>query len=116
MVNGPDCLMRLYDAYDRRDVAGVLATLHHDVVWDGEFEGPVRGHDGVSAYLTRLWQSVTTRAEPVAFHEEADGRVRVDVRLTAHDHDGNMLIDKRGRHLFEISGGLVRRFNDAGAA
>jgi ketosteroid isomerase-like protein len=109
--DGQPCLKRLYASFNTHDVEGALATMHADVVWDGEMEGAVYGRDGVRAYLTRQWAAIDTRAEPIRFHPETDGRVRVDVHLTARDRDGNMLIDKTGSHLFRVRDGLIRRFD-----
>jgi hypothetical protein len=106
------CLERLYACFNNHDVEGALAN----VVWDGELEGAVYGRDGVRAYLARQWSVIEMRAEPIAYHAEGDGHMRVDVHLTARDRNGNMLIDKTGSHRFRIRDGLIRRFDvDSGA-
>jgi hypothetical protein len=90
----------------------VLATMHRDVVWANGLEGGhVYGHDGVRDYWSRQWATIDSRAEPAAFAVGADGTMEVEVHLTAHDLDGNVLFDTMGHHIFRIEDGLIRRFD-----
>jgi hypothetical protein len=73
--------------------------------------GHVYGHDGVRDYWTRQWATMDSHAEPTAFLIGTDGTVCVEVHLTARDLKGNLLFDKRGRHIFRIEDGLIRRFD-----
>jgi ketosteroid isomerase-like protein len=102
----------LYDRFNARDMEAVLATMHRDVIWANGLEGGhVHGHDGVRDYWTRQWAMMDSRAEPTGFSIGEDGTVHVEVHLTARDHEGNLLFDTRGGHVFRIEDGLIRRFD-----
>jgi ketosteroid isomerase-like protein len=112
MSNETKLLKHLYDRFNARDMEAVLATMHRDVIWANGLEGGhVYGHDGVRDYWTRQWATMHSRAEPISFSTSEDGTVHVDVHLIAHDHNGNVLFDTKGRHVFQIESGLIRRFD-----
>ena len=52
-----------------------------------------------------------SRVEPAGFATPADGTFEVDVHQTVRDRNGDILSDKRVRHIFQMEGGLVRRFD-----
>jgi ketosteroid isomerase-like protein len=65
----------IYDAFERRDIDGVLAHLAEDVRLElpatsrlAERHGPYVGHDGVRAYfadLSRFWQELSLHAQDI---------------------------------------------------
>jgi ketosteroid isomerase-like protein len=112
MSGEKELLEHLYARFNARDMEAVLATMHPDVVWANGLEGGhVYGRDGVRDYWGRQWAMIEPRAEPVGFSIDANGKVQVEVHLTARDHQGNMLFDKMGGHIFQIENGLIRRFD-----
>jgi ketosteroid isomerase-like protein len=105
-------LKHLYNRFNARDMEAVLATMHPDVIWANGLEGGhVYGHEGVRDYWTRQWAAMDSRAEPTSFSVDQDGTVHVGVHLTARDLNGNLLFDAKGRHVFHIENGLIRRFD-----
>ena len=113
-MRSPDIelLRRLYQSFNARDLPAILKVLHPDVTWaNGMDGGHVHGHDGVRDYWTRQWTMIDPRVEPAGFATLADGRTEVEVHQTVRDRNGNILSDKRVRHIFQIEGGLVRRFD-----
>jgi ketosteroid isomerase-like protein len=112
MSRNTELLERLYDRFNARDMAAVLATMHPDVVWANGLEGGfVYGHDGVRNYWTRQWATMESRAEPTSFSSVDEGTVCVEVHLTARDLEGNLLFDTSGAHIFQIRDGLIKRFD-----
>lgn len=112
MPSDRELLEHLYDRFNARDMEAVLATMHRDVVWaNGLDGGHVYGHDGVRAYWTRQWATIDSHAQPRGFSSGADGTTDVEVHLTAHDLEGNLLFDEMGGHVFRIEDGLIRRFD-----
>ena len=104
-------LARLYDRFNARDINGALMTMHPDVVWDNDLEGGyVHGHAGVRGYWTRQWEMINTHAEPIQYSHGDDGKVTVEVRLTARDADGNLAYDNVGRHIIQLENGLIKHF------
>jgi ketosteroid isomerase-like protein len=114
MSTHTELLEHLYDRFNARDMEAALATMHPDVMWANGLEGGhVHGHDGVRNYWTRQWATMDSRAEPTGFSIGEDGRVHVEVHLTAHDLERNVpvLFDMKGCHVFQIEDGLIRRFD-----
>jgi hypothetical protein len=112
MASDTELLEHLYDRFNARDMEAVLATMHRDVIWANGLEGGhVYGHDGVRNYWTRQWAMMNSRAEPTSFSISEDGTVQVEVHLIARDLEGNLLFDTKGRHVFQIENGLIRRFD-----
>jgi len=107
-------LRRVYELFNMREMEGVLATLHPDVVWANGMEGGyVHGHEGVRDYWTRKWAAIDPHVEPSRFSTGSDGAIVVDVHQTVHDLEGNLLADKMVGHIFRIEDGMIRRFDIA---
>ena len=107
-----ELLTQLYRRFNSRDIDAALTAMHPSVEWANGLEGGyVYGHAGVRRYWTRQWETMDSRAEPLAFSVDDAGRIGVDVHLTAHGLQGALLFDTRAVHVFEIEGGLIRRFH-----
>ena len=107
-----ELLKRLYERFNARDMAALLATMHRDVLWANGMEGGhVRGHDGVREYWTRQWAMIDPRVEPMNFSTRADGGTEVEVHQIVRDLNGRILSDKMVRHVFRLENGLIRRFD-----
>jgi len=105
-------LRRLYDRFNTRDMEGVLAAMHEDVVWANAMEGGhVYGRAGVRDYWTRQWAMIDPHVEPVKFSTGPDGELMVDVRQIVHDLKGNLLADAMVGHIFRCESGLIKRFD-----
>jgi ketosteroid isomerase-like protein len=112
MSGDVELLRQLYDRFNARDMAAVLACLHGDVLWANGMEGGhVRGHEAVRGYWTRQWAAIDPRVEPIRFATGADGQIAVEVHQTVRDLEGKVVSDETVGHLFRIEGGLVRRFD-----
>ena len=105
-------LERVYQRFNARDIDGVLACLHGDVMWaNGQDGGHVRGRDGVRQYWMRQWAMIDPHLDPTDFSIGADGEIAVEVRQTVRDLGGKLLADRKVRHVFRLQDGLIRRFD-----
>src|SRR5919107_1829021 len=103
-------LRSLYEAFNARNIDACLAAMTPDVDWANGWEGGrVVGRDAVRDYWQRQWEAIHSTAEPTAVTERPDGTVEVAVHLVARDHDGNLLNDGHGRHVYAFRGELVER-------
>jgi ketosteroid isomerase-like protein len=69
-------LHRSYDAFNRRDISAVLATLHRDVDWPNMIDGGrIVGHDAIREYWTRQFHSIDPHVEPLQITEGPQGEV-----------------------------------------
>ena len=112
-MNAERLLTDLYAAFNRRDLDTVLAEMHPDVDWPNAWEGGrVHGRAAVRAYWERQFEQISSRVEPLAFSDEADGAVLVEVHQVVHDPRGGDLIgDSRVRHRYRFEDGLVIRMD-----
>jgi ketosteroid isomerase-like protein len=112
-LNAERLLTDLYAAFNRRDLDTVLAEMHPDVDWPNAWEGGrVHGRAAVRAYWERQFEQISSRVEPLAFSDEADGAVLVEVHQVVHDPRGGDLIgDSRVRHRYRFEDGLVIRMD-----
>ncbi len=67
------------------------------------------GRDAVRDYWQRQWAEIDPTATPTAVSEHPDGTIEVAVHLVARDHEGKVLNDGEGRHVYEFRGDLVAR-------
>jgi len=112
MADNMEFLRRIYERFNARDIEGVLACLHEDVLWaNGQDGGHVRGRQGVRSYWTRQWTTIDPHVEPVGFSSGERGETVVEVRQIVRGLDGKLLVDKQVGHVFRIEDGLIRRFD-----
>jgi ketosteroid isomerase-like protein len=112
-------LERIYDRFNARDIDGVLTVLTEDVVWANAMDGGhVHGREGVRAYWTRQWTTVSPHVEAVGFHRTTDGAIIAEVRQSVRDLEGKPLEgqthglkDKTVGHIFRLREGKVARFD-----
>jgi ketosteroid isomerase-like protein len=82
-------LRRAYDAFNRRDVGGVLPLLAPDVAWPNVPERTtLRGRGAVRAYWLGQFRTADPRVEPTGFLPRADGAVVVGVHQVVRDLTG----------------------------
>jgi hypothetical protein len=81
-------------------------------MWANGMEGGhIRGRDGVRRYWTRQWTMINPHVEPIHFSTGSSGAVIVEVHQIISDLRGKLLADQMVSHLFEIEGGLIKRFD-----
>ncbi len=105
-------LRRVYDRFNARDIDGVLASVHDDVVWaNGQDGGYVHGHDGLRRYWTGQWKMIDPHVEPLDFSVASEGEIVVAIRQTVRDLSGKLLAEGKTSHVFHIEDGLIKRFD-----
>ena len=103
-------LTRAYEAFNARDIATALATMHPDVEWANGMEGGVvHGRDAVREYWARQWRLLDPRVEPRRISAGGGSRVVVEARQVVRDLAGRVLKEQNVVHAYELEGGLIRR-------
>jgi len=111
-----ELIEHVYERFNARDLDGVLAVMHADVMWANGMEGGhVHGRDGVRLYWTRQWATIDPHVEPVGLSTGPDGEIVVEVHQRVRDLAGNLLSDKMVGHIFRIEDGQIRQFDIRGA-
>jgi SnoaL-like protein len=112
-----DLIMKAYEGFNARDLAGVLTLMHPEVDWPNGMEGGrVHGHEGVRDYWTRQWAMIDPHVEPRRIQIEGDeasgnGQVVVDVHQFVRDLAGTVLLDQMVQHVYRVEGGLITRMD-----
>lgn len=105
-----DFLRSAYEAFNRHDAETLLAMMHPDVDWPNAVEGGrVRGHDNVREYWRKMWSAVDPQIEPLAFQDDKQGRIIVDVRQVVRDLGGNIMVDRILQHVYSVRDGFIER-------
>ncbi len=112
MAEHEQMLRSTYAAFNERDIEVALAAMHPDVDWPNGFEGGrEHGRDAVREYWRRQFEQVDSRADPVGFAEDPEGRTVVEVHQVVRDPEGALLADERVRHVYTLRDGLVVRMD-----
>jgi hypothetical protein len=103
-----DLLIKIYEAFNRRDIDTVLVNMHADVDWPNGMEGGrVHGREAVRQYWLRQWSQIDPRVEPEDFRTDPTGATIVTVHQMIRDLDGKLLADKTVQHVYLIRDGLI---------
>jgi len=101
-------LEQLYQDFNQRNIDGVLAQVHTNVIWPNGWEGGyVHGHDEVRAYWLRQWQEINPNVKPVSFQIRTGGEVAVIVHQVIKDLNDQVLHDGQVIHIYTFEEGKV---------
>jgi len=113
-----DVVRRIYDAFGRGDVAGILGHLDDDVEWEYGVNStsvpwlqPRRGRDTVPGFFEALGSAVDfQRFEPKELLESGDVVVAlVDLTFTVRA-TGRQVVEVDEAHIWRFADGRVIRF------
>ncbi len=105
-----DLFLKMYAAFNARDIDTILAVMHPDVDWPNGWEGGrVHGQQGVRDYWTRQWAAIDPHVEPVGFEVDSQGWVVVKVHQVVRDLQGKLLSDTMVKHAYQVEDGLIKR-------
>jgi hypothetical protein len=112
MENSEQRLRAMYDAFNDRDIDGVLSAMTRDVDWPNGWEGGrVTGQAAVRDYWTRQWAQIDPRVDPISVSAGDDGRVAVQVHQVIRQPDGSLVSDDTLVHAYTFREGLVARMD-----
>jgi hypothetical protein len=102
----------LYEAFNRRDVDGVLGMMSDDVDWPNAWKGGrLVGREAVREYWTAQWVEIDPYVEPLSVVERADGSLAVLVRQVVRSPRGELLGDGEVVHVYRLFDGWIRRMD-----
>lgn len=109
MSNQALAIVKLYAAFNKRDLDAALSLMHPEVEWPNGMEGGyVHGRDGVRDYWSRQWRLIDPHVEPQDMTIAEDGRVVVAVHQTIRDLAGRMIKNETVQHTYRLEAGLIR--------
>ncbi|MEO7801863.1 MAG: nuclear transport factor 2 family protein [Ginsengibacter sp.] len=98
----------VYNAFNKRDIPGVLKSMAPDVRWPNGWEGGyVNGRKEVRDYWTRQWAEVDPKVTPISINKLPNGSYKVDVHQLVKDLNGKILFDGIVQHIYTMSNGLI---------
>jgi hypothetical protein len=110
-----DCVMteemivRVYDAFNKRDVDEVLAHFDPDVEWPNGWEGGyVHGQGAVRDYWYRQWKEIDPQVTPVHFVWDQD-ILEVEVIQIVKDLQGQVISNQLIKHRYSFKEDLIRK-------
>ena len=99
---------RMYSAFNRRAADEVLSYLHPGVHWPNGWEGGyLDGHQAVRDYWLRQWAVLDPEVIPLQLEWLPGDQVRVLVRQTVKDRDGNLLSAGNVNHVYTFDQHLI---------
>ena len=115
-VDKDQTIAAIYNAFNARDIDGVLNHLAPDVDWpNGMTGGREHGRAAVKSYWEKQWKEIDPRVEPLRIDVAPDGKAHVRVHQFVTAKDGAVLQDKKIEHVYSFDGPFVSRMdiNDA---
>lgn len=101
-------VLALYEAFDRKDVPAMVATLHPDASWHNML-GPDR-LEGAEV-IGRMWAEQITRFEvqvsPIALTLEADGSLLAEAYFVIRGINGRLFTEEKGTQRYRFRDGLI---------
>ncbi|RXK58411.1 nuclear transport factor 2 family protein [Lacibacter luteus] len=105
-------IKKAYAAFNARDIATALSTMHANVEWPKAFEGGyVSGHNEIEKYWTRQWTEINPVVEPISFSERENGSIEITVHQTVKSLLDEVLFDGTVKHVYSLEDGLLRQMN-----
>ena len=112
-----DVVRALFDAFNRRDLDGILRCLDADVVYEmgageqqwafPEAAEPARGHAQIADFYERMWPVIEdARAEPVELIEDGD-RVIATLAMSGRLAHTELVSRWRDRHVCTLRDGKI---------
>jgi hypothetical protein len=102
----------LYEAFNRRDVDGVVAMMSDDVDWPNAWKGGrLLGREAVRDYWAAQWAEIDPHVEPLSVAERAEGTLAVVVRQVVRSLRGQLLGEGEVVHVYRLRDGLICRMD-----
>jgi ketosteroid isomerase-like protein len=118
-TGGIEVLERVYEAWNREDVDGVVALMHPEVVvrLSGDYPGmpdELHGPDDVRRFFDlfgEAWESIGVAPER---YEDAGESALALFRFVGRSHAG-VTVEREGAHLVRLRDGLIAEMDVYGA-
>jgi ketosteroid isomerase-like protein len=117
-----EIIQRRLDAFNRGDIASVIALTDRDAVWWDRADDPgaavYRGRDACVRHLAEIAEDAELRIEALDYIDSGDSVV-MPVRLVGRGRSSGVPFDETEVHVFTLRGGLVietREYRELGEA
>jgi hypothetical protein len=105
-------LRSMYEAFNAREIAAVLAHMTDDVDWPNGWEGGrVIGQEAVRDYWARQWAVIDPTVSPTGFTARGGEVIAVDVDQLVRDLDGAVVDEAHLLHVYRFEGPLIAQMD-----
>jgi hypothetical protein len=111
-VDTKELILRIYAAFNKRDIDGALAFMSEGVSWPKASEGGrVVGKQAIREYWTRQWAEFDPLVNVLEVIERGSGVTHVKVHQLVKDLRGKTLSDTELWHIYSFADGLIERMD-----
>lgn len=110
MSTAQELLLRGYDAFNTRDLAGLRAVIHPNAVWPDTLEGSaprIEGVEAIMAHFAHLFASLSPNIQLIRVLEETGDSLTVESQHLVEDHQGHIWSDTRATLTYHLEDGLL---------
>ena len=102
-------LEEAYDAFNRRDLAGIRAVLHPDVVWPDTMESgpPFVGREAAMAQFAHVFATIVPNIALIRVLEETADTLTVEAQYSVESRDGHVWTDTRATLTYHFRDDLL---------
>jgi ketosteroid isomerase-like protein len=102
-------LERAYHAFNARDLAGIRAILHPEVVWPDTLQsGPAFvGREATMAQFAHIFATIVPNIELIRVLEETPDSLHVESQYSVESPDGHIWTDTRATLTYHFRDGLL---------
>jgi ketosteroid isomerase-like protein len=102
-------LEKAYDAFNKRDLAGIRATLHPDVVWPDTMEsGPsFIGLEATMAQFAHVFATIVPNIQLIRVLSETADTLTVEAQYSVESPDGHVWTDTRATLAYHFRDSLL---------
>lgn len=101
-------LARMYEAFNRKDIDDLMASIHPDVEWPNFIAGGmIRSQQALRAYWADQFAMVDPEASPIEYLPLSNDSVRVKIHYVIRSASGGIWTDEIRTNTFRFRDGLV---------
>ena len=102
-------LERAYEAFNARDLAGVRAWLHPDVVWPDTLQSgpPFVGREATMAQFAHIFATIVPNIALIRVLSETTDSLSVEAQYSVESPDGHVWTDTRATLTYHFRDGLL---------
>ncbi len=92
-----DVLDQAYEAFNARDLAGIRALMHPDVIWPDTLESgpPFIGLEATMAQFAHVFATIVPNIQLIRVLEESADALTVEAQYSVESPDGHIWTDTR---------------------
>jgi hypothetical protein len=102
-------LEEAYEAFNARDMAGIRAALHPEVVWPDTLEGgpPFVGLEATMAQFAHIFATIVPNIALIRVLSESADALTVESQYSVESPDGHIWTDNRATLTYHFRDGLL---------